>query len=45
MLKLEPGEASQVVLPSAPTLAKLDSDVIENAIGTMRRWRDYAPAA
>jgi hypothetical protein len=42
MLKLEPGEASQIVLPSSDVLSRLNGTIIEEAITTMRAWRHYA---
>ena len=42
MLKLEPREAAQVLLP-APSLAyDLDSPLIHDALRTMRSWRHYS---
>lgn len=40
MLKLEPREATQIVLPSIKT--GLDEFVIAEAVNTMRTWRHYA---
>jgi adenine-specific DNA-methyltransferase len=42
MLKLEPREATQIVLPSAAGVKAIDSAVIEAAVNTMRTWRHYA---
>jgi hypothetical protein len=42
MLKLEPGEATRIVLPSPTVLALLNQTVIEAAIATMHAWRHYA---
>ena len=45
MLKLEPREATEIVLPSRTTLKQLDARQVEGAIDTLRRWRHYASAA
>lgn len=45
MLKLEPREASQVLLPAASLLAELPGNALEDAISTMQQWRHYAAAA
>jgi hypothetical protein len=45
MLKLEPREATEIVLPSRKALKKLDARPIRAAIDTMRQWRHYASAA
>ena len=42
MLKLEPGEAARVVLPSAETVPSLPESILTDAISTMRNWRHYA---
>lgn len=42
MLKLEPREATQIIVPSLPALAGVDAAVIEQAVGTLREWRHYA---
>ncbi len=42
MLKLEPREATQIVLPQPAALKHIDCSVIAGAIGTMRQWRHYA---
>ncbi len=43
MLKLEPGEAGQVLLPQATfRLSKAESLVINEGISTLRKWRHYA---
>jgi adenine-specific DNA-methyltransferase len=41
MLKLEPGEASQIVIPGASALKRLPSRVIAEGVNTMRAWRHY----
>lgn len=45
LLKLEPREATEIVLPSPKALKHLRTDVLVGAIDTMRRWRHYASAA
>lgn len=45
MLKLEPREATEIVLPSRKTLKNLDPRPIQGAIDTMRQWRHYASVA
>jgi adenine-specific DNA-methyltransferase len=42
MLKLEPGEANQLVHPPPDVLSQLNGPIIEEAITTMRAWRLYA---
>ena len=42
MLKLEPGEANQIVLPPPSVLSRLNDRIIEEAMATMRTWRHYA---
>lgn len=44
MLKLEPREAAQIVLPVKST-DLLESPAITQAVETMRTWRHYAPRA
>ena len=39
MLKLEPGEAARVVLPSPEATSCLDETAIEGAVSTLRSWR------
>ena len=41
MLKLEPGEAARVVLPSAEATSSLDDSVLDGAVSTLRTWRHY----
>jgi len=43
MLKLEPREAAQIVLPTVARLESIKSAPIGDAIETMREWRHYAP--
>lgn len=45
MLKLEPREASQIILPSPALLAQLPGNALEDATGMMQTWRHYASAA
>lgn len=45
MLKLEPREASQIVLPSPVIAHSIDPVVIADAVETMRTWRHYAARA
>jgi hypothetical protein len=42
MLKLEPGEANQLVFPPPELLSRLNATLIDAAITTMRAWRHYA---
>ncbi|MFM0285078.1 Eco57I restriction-modification methylase domain-containing protein [Paraburkholderia megapolitana] len=44
MLKLEPREATQVVLPAESVLQGISNPVIEEALTTLREWRHYAVA-
>ncbi len=44
MLKLEPREASQIVLPSPMLLAELPGNAFEDAIVRMQSWRHYGTA-
>ncbi len=39
LLKLEPGEVSRIVLPSAATAASLPKARVADAIATLREWR------
>jgi hypothetical protein len=41
MLKLEPGEAAQIVVPSASTVAQLPKATVIEAVDIMHRWRHY----
>jgi hypothetical protein len=45
MLKLEPREAAQVVLPSPMLLEHLPGAALEDAISVMQTWRHYAATA
>jgi adenine-specific DNA-methyltransferase len=42
MLKLEPREAGRIVFPSTATIKRANDDELEEAIGSLRRWRHYA---
>ncbi len=42
MLKLEPREAGQILIPPDALLPELASFVMADAVSTMRRWRHYA---
>lgn len=42
MLKLEPGEAARIALPTTETASGLSDEVIEEAIKTLRQWRHCA---
>jgi len=42
MLKLEPGEASRVLLSRTATKSKSDRQILCDGISVMRRWRHYA---
>lgn len=44
MLKLEPGEATQVLIPDASTLAGLDEEIALEGISALQRWRHYETA-
>lgn len=41
MLKLEPREATQIALPTAAMLKKINATVIADAVTAMRNWRHY----
>ena len=41
MLKLEPGEAARVVLPSASALSQIPESDLGDAVRTLRSWRHY----
>jgi hypothetical protein len=45
MLKLEPREGAQIILPSSNTLARMERTVVDEAIATMHEWRHYAAEA
>ena len=42
MLKLEPGEAARVVMPSARAQSELVDSDLRDAVRTLRSWRHYA---
>jgi hypothetical protein len=42
MLKLEPREAGRIAFPSAGSFGKTGDEELEDAIGTLQRWRHYA---
>lgn len=42
MLKLEPREADQIVLPSLASRKSIGPSVVDEALGLMRGWRHYA---
>jgi hypothetical protein len=44
MLKLEPREAAQIVLPPPTLLEHIPGSPLEDAIDTMQTWRHYAAA-
>lgn len=44
MLKLEPREATQIVLPAPAAIKRMNAAVIAEAIQTMRSWRHYGEA-
>ena len=41
MLKLEPGEAAQIVVPSASTVANFSKAAVTEAVNVMHQWRHY----
>jgi adenine-specific DNA methylase len=45
MLKLEPGEAGQILVPTMGVIENLPPGVISEAIDVMRQWRHYASKA
>lgn len=42
VLKLEPREAGRIVFPSAEYLRSVSHDELDEAIGSLQRWRHYA---
>lgn len=44
MLKLEPREATQILVPSDQYLDSVDDSVLGEALGHLRRWRHHARA-
>jgi adenine-specific DNA-methyltransferase len=45
MLKLEPREATEIVLPKTNPISRGDRQLLETALETLRTWRHYASAA
>jgi adenine-specific DNA-methyltransferase len=45
MLKLEPREAAQIILPSPTVMRRANAAVIAEAVQTMRFWRHYGEAS
>ena len=45
MLKLEPREASRILLPPRATPRQMDNAFVEQAVTIMREWRHYAESA
>lgn len=44
MLKLEPREATRILLPAPGTLESVDLQIMEEGVAAMRRWRHHADA-
>lgn len=44
MLKLEPREASNIVIPSRSVLANIETQMIQEGIATLQAWRHYEKA-
>jgi adenine-specific DNA methylase len=42
MLKLEPREAGQIVFPAADAVDRIDREMVNEAVFTLREWRHYA---
>jgi adenine-specific DNA-methyltransferase len=42
MLKLEPREASRILIPRAAALARADADLAAEAVAALQGWRHYA---
>lgn len=42
MLKLEPGEANRIILPTPAACAQADAATVAEAVATMQAWRHYA---
>jgi hypothetical protein len=42
MLKLEPREAGRLIFPCTETISKANTEELEDAIGSLQRWRHYA---
>lgn len=45
MLKIEPGEAARIVVPSLETLKRFPAAAFSEAVDTMRSWRHYESQA
>lgn len=44
MLKLEPREATEIAIPTQDLLQRLQVQVVDAALSTLREWRHYAPS-
>ena len=44
MLKLEPREAGQILIPDSAAHGELSAQVLADALSTLRQWRHYAPS-
>lgn len=44
MLKLEPREATQILLPAPAALQEIDALTVQEGIASLRHWRHYAAA-
>ena len=42
MLKLEPREASRIIIPTAAALASADAELAAEAVASLQKWRHYA---
>lgn len=42
MLKIEPREAGRILFPSAEVVGRTSTEELEDAIGSLQRWRHYA---
>lgn len=42
MLKLEPREATRILFPAETIAARTNQEMLDEAIGTLQRWRHYA---
>lgn len=45
MLKLEPGEATQIVIPTTETQSRMSNEGLFDAVETLRGWRHYGTQA
>jgi adenine-specific DNA-methyltransferase len=41
MLKLEPGEATRILIPDEGLLPRMDAEILASAVVSMQRWRHY----